>query len=336
MIIKKAILKEEKDKVASFLNNFDLKYDKDIVETLYLENNDKIIATISRSDYIIKGLAVDEDYQGLNLASKLVTEIINSLALDKKYYYQVFTKTNYIPIFSSMGFKEIVKTSKVAILEGGNKGINDELLSTKKQIEFKFNLNLSDFNIASIVVNCNPITNGHLQLIEDASSKHDYLIVFVVEEDESYFTFKERFALVYLAVGHLTNTIVMPSTKYIISNLTFPSYFLKTMDEKEEEHALLDALIFDKYFMPILNLKKRYVGTETDAFMIRYNNILKNVLGERLEIIPRFKHNDQIISASLVRKYIKENKIAEALELVPNATKMLLMAMINEKYQLSH
>lgn len=331
MIIKKAILKEEIDKVISFLEQFDLKYDDDIVETFFIEENNQIIATISKTDYIIKGLAVQEVYQGLNLASKLVTEVINSLAREYKYYYQVFTKSIYTTIFLNMGFKKIASTNNVVILEGGISGINEEILKIKKQVEFKFDTLISAANIGSIVVNCNPITNGHLRLIEYASSKHDYLIVFVVEEDKSFFNYKERFSLIYLALGHLTNTIVLPSSKYIVSNLTFPSYFLKTMDEKEEEHAYLDAYIFNDYFIPLLNITKRYVGTETDAFMIRYNNILKNVLGEKLEVIPRFRQDGQVISASLVRKYLSLGKVEEALALVPNAIKALLKAIINEK-----
>ncbi len=73
MIIKEAFLKEELLKIEIFLNKFSLKLDPTLTKTLYIENdNEEVIGTISCQDYIIKDLAVDENYQSENLASLLV------------------------------------------------------------------------------------------------------------------------------------------------------------------------------------------------------------------------------------------------------------------------
>jgi [citrate (pro-3S)-lyase] ligase len=146
------------------------------------------------------------------------------------------------------------------------------------------------------------------------------------------FSFKERISLVYLATQAFENVLVLPSTKYIVSSLTFPGYFLKSMDEKEEEHARLDAILFKNYFMKELNLAKRYVGTERDPFMIKYNSILKSAMAERLEIIPRFLKDGVPISASIVRELILNNRLEEALAYVPEATRSLLRAIVMDRY----
>ena len=45
-------------------------------------------------------------------------------------------------------------------------------------------------------MNCNPLTNGHRYLIEEASKGADLLIIFVVEENQSIFSFSERYDIV--------------------------------------------------------------------------------------------------------------------------------------------
>lgn len=333
MIIKQVILELEQKKVVSFLHKNDLSYDQDITETLYIEDNDEIVATISRSRDIIKCLAVEESYRGQNIASKLVSEIINSLRLDGVFHYKVYTKTIYEEIFIHLGFSLIVKSDKVCILEFGSPDITETLENMKQKIENQISHKLLDCSIGAIVVNCNPITLGHYKLIEFAAKKHDYLIVFVVEEDESVFTFKERYSLVYLALNEIRNIVVIPSSNYVVSQLTFPSYFLKTVNEAQKEHAKLDALIFKKYFIPAFNIQKRYIGTETSDFMIMYNEILMDILGEYMFLQPRFEMDNEVISASRVRKLIFENKIEEALKYVPDQTRQLLKEIAEYKYE---
>lgn len=333
MIIKQAVLELEHKRVISFLHKNDLSYDQDITETFYIEENDEVIATISRSQDIIKCLAVDEEFRGQNIASKLVSEIINSLRLDGIFHYKVFTKTIYEDVFTHLGFSLIIKSNKVCILEFGSPGIQETLASMKQKVENQITQSINDCSIGAIVVNCNPITLGHYKLIQSSAQKHDYFIVFVVEEDQSVFTFKERFSLVYLALKDISNVVIIPSSNYVVSQLTFPSYFLKTVDEAQKEHAKLDALIFEKYFIPIFNIQKRYIGTETSDFMVMYNQILLDTLGEHIILQERFQLDDQVISASQVRKLIFQNKIDEALKYVPEQTRPLLKEIAEYKYE---
>ena len=172
----------------------------------------------------------------------------------------------------------------------------------------------------------------HVHLIEQASKNHKLVVLFVVEEDKSDFTFEERFSFAYLSTMRLGNVCVVPSSKYIVSSSTFPSYFLKDENEVTEQYSKIDALIFKEYFMKNLYIKKRYVGTETIQKMVYYNNVLKQILQEKLVIIERLSENEEVISASKVRTLLKQNKYDEALNYVPREIAFILRSVASSKY----
>ena len=332
MNIKEAFLIEEFNNVKSFLQKFSLRLDDDVTKTFYIEEDEKIIGTISCAGYIIKCLAVDPFYQSENLAGKLVNQIIQYFSQNGIYSYQVFTKPIYKSIFLSLGFSEIVSTDKVIMLEGGTSSINDEISKIKKQLDMRFAILDETSDLAALVINGNPLTIGHMHLIETASRLHQLVVVFIVEENKSIFTFEERLSMAYLATRRLSNVCVLPSTKYIVSSLTFPTYFLKDVNEVNEEHANIDALIFKKYFMKKLFIKKRYLGEEFNPKMQNYNNTLKEVLQENVEIIPRYSENNQVVSASVVRKLLEEGKVEEALLYIPRENNLILRSIVTCKY----
>ena len=333
MIIKEAILQEEFLKIEKFLETFSLKLDNNLTKTFYIENdNSDVIGTISCQDYIIKDLAVDPNYQSENLASILVNEILNYFRLNNIHNYQVFTKPVYKQVFVSLGFKEIVQTDKVIMLEGGVTSINDKIKEIKNILINKFGEINENTDLGCVVINGNPITNGHVHLIEQASKNHKLVVLFVVEEDKSDFTFEERFSFAYLSTMRLGNVCVVPSSKYIVSSSTFPSYFLKDENEVTEQYSKIDALIFKEYFMKNLYIKKRYVGTETIKKMVYYNNVLKQILQEKLVIIERLSENEEVISASKVRTLLKQNKYDEALNYVPREIAFILRSVASSKY----
>ena len=327
MEIKEAILKEEMDKVKSFLDFFNLDYSKEHLDkTFYIEDNSKVIGTISHEGSIIKCLAVSESYQGENLSSMLISHIISYLSSINIHSYTVYTKPEYEETFKSFGFKRIVGTNNTILLEGGAESINDSIKGIKVQIEMDYGSINEDSNIGALVFNANPFTTGHEMLIEEASSNHDLVLLFIVEEDKSFFSFKERFSMAYLSTRRFKNVIVIPSTRYIVSLLTFPSYFLKSDDLVTKEYALIDALIFKDYFMKNLYIKKRYVGSESKDYMNIYNETLKEVLGDSLVLIDRYKDDDgDIISASKVRELIKEKRVLEAYKYVPKEIDFIIL-----------
>ena len=329
MVIKEVILPSEKQKIVDFLAKYNLNYEQNIDQTIYLEDGDKVVATVSASKYIIKCLAADPAYRSENYAATLVSEMIKRLHMQGIYYYQVFTKAEYRVIFESLGFKSLLDTEKVSVLEGGDGDIQTEIKKMQTQIKYGFGIKFpaENYDVACIVINGNPFTNGHLQLVEYASKRHEFVLVFVLEEEGSEFSFKERFSMAYLATKPCRNVMVLPSSRYVVSKATFPSYFLKSVDESTQEYATYDAMIFTKYFMPQLSIVKRYVGTETVDYMSVYNQTLSKVLGDKLEIVPRFEENGQVISARAVRKMLDEGKFEEAMQYIPRTNHAIFMLM---------
>lgn len=333
MIIKEALIPVEKERISAFLDGCGLKYESDADRTLYIEEGEKIVATVSACKYIIKCLAVDPNFRSENFASQLVGEIIKRFHDEGIYYYQVFTKPEYINLFMSLGFRPLVQTEKVVVLEGGEGTIYDAISAMKVQMKYTLGGDSvqRDSDIGCVVINGNPFTNGHLKLVEYAAARHKFVLVFVLEEEGSYFTFKERFTMAYLATKPYGNVLPLPSSKYIISKATFPGYFLKTVDDTTAQYAKYDALIFLNYFIPQLNISKRYVGEEVSGYMRLYNQTLAEVLGNKLEVVERFTEDGEIISASKFRSLIKDGKRAEAFQIIPKANYAVVNAMLSSK-----
>jgi cytidyltransferase-like protein len=189
----------------------------------------------------------------------------------------------------------------------------------------------SDGVIGAIIMNCNPFTNGHRYLIEQALHMVDHLIIFVVEEDKSLFSFKERFAMVREGTKDLENVTVVPSGNFILSQTTFPEYFIKIEDEDMTDNAEYDITLFAETIAPRLHITYRFVGEELeDEVTAAYNLAMKKILPEhgiQLVEIPRKTVADgdgTAISASLVRKRLEQESIEELRNLLPESTVRVL------------
>lgn len=178
-------------------------------------------------------------------------------------------------------------------------------------------------SVGAIVMNCNPMTRGHLYLIEHARSKVDYLYIFVVQEDKSDFRFEERFAMVKQVTEQFENVIVVPSGEFVLSYATMPLYFEKEEKKEDTLDAVHDLTIFGEYVAKELGITKRFVGEELlDPVTRQYNEAMKRILpnyGIEVEEIKRLETDQGIISASAVRKWIKEDNWEAVKKFVPAA-----------------
>lgn len=315
--IKEVISDYDKLTVATFLKKFNFKYEN-IDFSIYIEVEKEVIATVSARHNIITFFAIKEEYREENIAGYLLSYLINYLANKGMDHLFIYTTHKFSTYFESMGFSVIVKSNDVVVLETNNYNISEELLKVKK----KYLLNEDKYN--AVCLNANPFTKGHLYLIDTVLKEGLPVIVFVLEEDKSFFSYPERLSMVKLGLEGYKNVKVIPSTYYLISSLTFPTYFLKNDLDKALIEGKIDALIFREYFMKIFNIEKRFVGEESDPTTNKYNEMLKLVLGKSLTIIPRKALNDKIISASLVRKKYQENNFLEMSSLVPEKVKVYL------------
>ena len=182
--------------------------------------------------------------------------------------------------------------------------------------------------IGAIVMNCNPFTYGHCHLIESALKKVDFLILFVVEEDRSIFPFAERFAMVCHGIEDLDNVMAVPSGPFILSEMTFPEYFIKIKDEEIVQNVENDIIFFAEKIAPHLRIQCRFVGEEPEDIVTNeYNLAMKRILpgyGIELVEIPRKVCKGAYISASSVRKCLEENAMEQLKRLVPETTRRIL------------
>ena len=178
--------------------------------------------------------------------------------------------------------------------------------------------------IGAIVMNCNPFTLGHRYLIEYASSRVDRLYIFAVEEDKSYFPFKDRIELMQQGTADLPNVTVIPSGKFIVSALTFTDYFGKAELQDKTIDASMDLEIFGQYIAPALGITVRFAGEEPlDKVTKQYNEHMRRILpkyGVKFEEVPRKEEKGGVISASRVRKLLETKDFAEIQSLVPRTT----------------
>lgn len=321
---------EERNEVKTFLNTFNLNYEKGIDYTVVLREKDDIVATASKSKNILKGFAINEKLQGEGITSMLVSSLLDRLFYEEIYHSFIFTKPQNIDIFSSLGFKPLYKAKKAALLENGIYDIHDHI---KKLIK-NHNIDITKSRSA-LVMNCNPFTKGHRYLIEEASKVSNEVLVFIVEEDKSVFPFESRYNMVKEGTFDLENVKVIRGGEYIISLATFPTYFLKEEDDILKTYTDIDAGIFAKYFCKELNIDRRFVGEEPYCNVTRtYNDSLIKQLKRfniDLTIIPRKSIQGEAISASKVRTLIKHKDINKLETFLPKVTLEFLQTKIGKE-----
>lgn len=239
------------------------------------------------------------------------------------YIYSVLNKMNLLQdksLFLEQK-KEIVKSDNYQKIIQGD--ALDKYIYQLKKYKKKTGIN------GAVVVNCNPFTKGHQYLIEKASSLVDWLYIFVVEEDKSFFSFKDRFDLVKSGTSHLSNVTVLPSGGFIISALTFPGYFLKEGAGDIVVDSSLDVHIFGEYICKELNIKIRFAGNEPNDYVTNcYNKTMKKILpnyGVEFYEIGRKEAEGQIISASRVRMLLEKRNFSEIEKIVPKTTMEYLL-----------
>lgn len=321
--------------VSKFLaqNGFEFKPDE-VEKTLIIYNlNDEIIGTGSYKNQTLKFVVVADKFRESTAFPLIVTNLSYIILQNHKRCF-VFTKPETAKNFEALGFKEIARSEPLFVaLEFGYQLIDRFVEELKKEkVETR-----SD-NVSAIVVNCNPFTFGHLYLIEKAAAESELLYLFIVEENKSSFPYEVRKKIITEGVKHLKNVKIISSGPYIVSGAIFPNYFLKSESETliSQKQAELDIKIFAKYVVPALGIKKRYVGTENYCHTTRaYNEAMKKILPtigcqvfeiERKAIGKQDDLQPNYISASKVRKAIREDNIESVMNFLPEVTQKFLIS----------
>ena len=310
--------KRDVRKMDALLEKEGIQRDKNLDYSIGLFDDDyNLVATGSCFKNTLRCMAVDSNHQGEGLLNQVVTHLMDHQYSRGNVELFLYTKCDSAKFFNDLGFYEIARVDgKVVFMENRRTGFSGYLEELKKTA-------VPGEKIAVVVMNANPFTLGHQYLLEKASAENDAVHVFVVSEDVSLVPFDVRFELVKAGSSHLKNLIYHPTGSYIISNATFPSYFLKDEDLVIQSHAKLDINVFKK-IAAALGVNRRYVGEEPFSQVTGiYNRIMKEELdacGVECVIVPRKTDGTEPISASKVRKAIKEGRLEEIRDVVPAAT----------------
>lgn len=304
------------------------------VNSIAINNNDVIVVSDVFSDEFFKKCS-DVQVGTINLK-----EIFNR----PHNLGEVFVDAHHYNFKGNKHIANKIFTPLLDILKNTDNNTVHKKKSTPIQIPKKINLEYLNKNpdllkyieflnsikqdikgsIGAIVMNCNPFTLGHQYLIEKAYSEVDFLYIFVVEEDKSYFKFEDRLTLVKEGTKHLESVKVIPSGKFIASAETFPEYFDKDSLITATINPSMDIEIFAQYIAPTLNINVCFGGTEPLCLIThQYNEFMKHIFPRyniKVIICDRKEHNGTAISASKVRALLQDKNFDEIKKIVPETT----------------
>jgi [citrate (pro-3S)-lyase] ligase len=297
--------------------------DKNLDYTAGLFDEDyNLAATGSCFGNTLRCLAVSSEHQGEGLLNQVLSHLMEYQLGRGHSSLFLYTKCNTAKFFGDLGFYEIARVDgKVVFMENRRGGFQKYLDRLHEETAAS---GLTGAVQGAVIMNANPFTLGHRYLLEQAASQVDLLHVFVVSEDVSLVPFSVREKLVKEGSSHLGNIVYHQTGPYMISNATFPSYFLKDSDTVIRSHAKLDIGIFLR-IAAALGISQRFVGEEPFSQVTGiYNQVMKEELetgGIRCTIIPRKQDPDgTAISASAVREALRSGDLDTFRRLVPDAT----------------
>lgn len=347
----------QRQRIEAFLKRNGLRFDDMHYYAAITDDDGEMIAGGGLKGNVIKCMAVDDAHKGEAIANTLISHLIAHANEEGHSNVILFTKPKNRQLFESLSFRLLAEAPEAVLMETGIGGINNTVEALKKikeegevckennqecKKEEKTNLNITTpqhLNPSTpqplttttprrgvVVMNCNPFTLGHRYLIEQAAKQVERLFVMVVREDCSLFAYVERKAMVEQGVAHLENVTVIDGSEYAISQATFPTYFLKRLDDAADTQMLLDLDLFRRHIAPALGATVRFVGTEpTDRLTRRYNQLMHEVLADVRET-ARLEKEGNAVSASRVRKAMEQGDMSTIRQLVPPTTLPYIIA----------
>ncbi|MBD0902200.1 [citrate (pro-3S)-lyase] ligase [Klebsiella grimontii] len=308
---------ERLSRIRGLLADSGLGLDNDIILFVEALSGSQLVGCAGLAANVIKCVAVDEQMRGVNLSARLLAEVENVALARGHFHLFLCTRPCNKERFARSGFWPIAQSGNSAVLmENTPQGIERYCRSLAGQRR-------CGERIGAIVMNANPFTLGHRHLVEQAARRCDWLHLFVVREDASFFPFRERLEMVRAGVAHLSNVSVHEGSQYIISRATFPAYFLKESGEVQQAWSEIDVLIFRDFIAPALGITHRFIGSEPFCDITRqYNQTLHQLLTPQISVveIPRIKATGNAISASEVRRLLRTQQVSRIREIVPEST----------------
>lgn len=307
-----------RQRASAFLAGVGLELDPslDYLAGVY-DSDDRLVGCGGLQGHTIKCLALSEELRGQNVASTLVSHLYSLARSTGAPYVTVFTKPSNREMFRSLGFHLIGEAPEAVMMQSSRKGLDDYVAHLRSLPRGERN--------GVIVMNANPLTRGHLYLIEKAASECDCLTVIpVADNPATLFPYGTRRAILLKACSAFPNVTVAEGSEYAVSASTFPSYFIKRKSDVSLTHVTLDLDIFARHLAPALDASVRFVGSEPIDELTAFYNERMHVqlppLGVEVKEIERLGCCGEAVSASRVRELIDDGELHEAFSLIAPAS----------------
>ena len=319
---------DERQDIQSLLSRCGLDYEHNIEAFVVCRRRGRLLACVGLERNIVKCAAIEPGSRGESLSLTLLSEVLH-LAHERGYSHLfLYTPPRNVSFFEGCGFYPLVEVpGYVTLMENTPVGI-------KSYCARLAGAPRDGRKIGGIVMNANPFTLGHQYLVELAAKECDWLHVFVVSEDASLISYRDRYALVEKGIRHLPRLTLHHGSEYMVSRATFPDYFFKEKGVVGDCCTAIDLLLFRNYIAPALGITHRFVGTEPFCATTRkYNEDMKywlqHAASDAVPVsvieISRTTRDEVPISASEVRRLLHRGEFAHIGRLVPAATLDLLL-----------
>lgn len=313
--------------IRALLGKCGLDYEEGIEAFVVCRPRGRLVACVGLEGNIVKCAAIEPDFRGESLSLRLLSEVVHLAFARGHSHLFLYTAPENVGFFQGCGFHPLVAVPDyVSLMENTPVGIRSycrRLAAARKEGAV----------IGAIVMNANPFTLGHHYLVSQAARACDWLHVFVVAEDASLISYKDRYRLVEIGIRGIDRVSLHHGSEYMISRATFPAYFFKEKGMVGPCCTAIDLLLFRNYLAPALGITHRYVGTEPFCATTRqYNEDMKLWLQTAASPappvtvveIPRMARLGGPISASEVRRLLSAREFERIEALVPPATLELL------------
>ncbi|WP_297711485.1 [citrate (pro-3S)-lyase] ligase [Dysosmobacter sp.] len=287
--------------------------------TVVLREDGEIAATGSLKGPVLQHIAVSKGLQGEGLCNTVISHLVNHAAAQGHSHLMLCTKPENLDLFCAAGFYPVAQTEQMLFMENRRDGA----------ARFVSSLPRTDAApVGAVVANCNPFTKGHRYLAEQAAKSCGFVYFFILSEDCSRFSAQERMTMASRSLADLPNVAVCPTGSYMISNATFPTYFLKDQSLASQCSMELDLTVFARCFAGPLGITRRFVGQEPFCGLTAsYNRTMQAVLpkwGIEVVEIPRLEVCGQAVSASRVRTLLDQGDWGMLTPLVTEETARFL------------
>lgn len=309
----------DRARARAFVEAQGLRFEEGADDLVGAYEGEALVACGARAGDVLKMIAIDPAHQGASLLGEVVGELVRLGRRAGQDGLLVFTRPEHAPSFEALNLRLLASQARVALLEHGGR-FQAWLDACRARAQGRGGPGA----VGAVVMNCNPFTLGHQWLVEQAAAQVGLLHLLVVREERSAFPFEVRRRLVEAGTAHLPNVVIHDTSRYAVSDVTFPAYFLGKGEPVAEYQLELDLDLFGRRIAPGLGVTRRFFGSEPTCQTTRaYNAAMHRWLprhGVEPVELDRLEVGGAPISASTVRAAMARDDLSTLQALVPATT----------------